>query len=236
MNMIFHTCFQTLRSITLAVTSTTFLLTAALSSCTTDSYETGEGTYSKMNGVFADLLVNGQKQGVSFVTDDGDNYILKNSVTASWIQTADSTYRTIIYYNKVDESTASIMSFSNLPTLRPKDASMYRQQPQDPLDIESCWITKNGKYMNLGLLIKNGRDSNGKEGIHTVSVAIDEIHKNADNTQTVYYRLLHDQGNAPEYYTNRKYVSVLLPTANRPDSIRLTVKTYNGDYVKTLKM
>ncbi len=220
----------------LTVTSAIFLLTILLSSCTTDSYETGEGSYSKMKGVFAELLVNGQKQGVSFVTDEGDNYILNHSVSASWINTADSTYRTIIYFKQMDESTASILSFSSLPTLRPKDASLYREQPEDPLDIESCWIANNGKYMNLGLLLKNGRDSNGKEGIHTVSVAIDEIHKNADNTQTAYYRLLHDQGEAPEYYTNRKYISILLPTANRPDSIRLTVNTYKGIFVKTLKL
>ena len=47
------------------------LLTCVLLACTTDSYKTGEGKYSKMLTDFAELSVNGDKKGVSFVTDDG---------------------------------------------------------------------------------------------------------------------------------------------------------------------
>ncbi len=212
------------------------LSVATFYACSSDSYETGEGTYSHMTGDFAELYVNGQKEGVSFVTDDGDSYNLQKPVYASWIQTADSVYRATIYYNKVAEGTASVVSLSSLPTIRPHDVAKFKTQPQDPLGIESCWISKNGKYLNLGLLLKNGRDSNGREGTHTLSIALDETHKNDDNTYTAYYRLLHDQGSAPEYYTNRRYICVLLPTSSRPDSVRLTVNTYDGTYVKTLKL
>lgn len=204
--------------------------------CTTDSYNTGEGTYSQTTADFAELRSNGQKQGVSFLTDEGVNYIIENAVKASWIKTADSTYRTSIYYNKVSTGSAKVVSCVNIPTLRPKSQAQYTRQPQDPLEVESCWLTKNGKYLNLGLLLKNGRDSEGREGTHSLGVAVDETHQNADNTQTVYYRLLHDQGTAPEYYTNRQYASILLPTTNRPDSVRLTIKTYDGTFVKTLKI
>ena len=38
--------------------------------CTTDSYETGEGRYSQTTADFAELRSNGQKQGISFLTDD----------------------------------------------------------------------------------------------------------------------------------------------------------------------
>lgn len=204
--------------------------------CTTDSYETGEGRYSQTTADFSELRSNGQKQGISFLTDEGVNYIIENAVKASWIKTADSIYRTSIYYNKVSTGSARVVSCVNIPTLRPKDAAMYKQQPQDPVEVESCWLTKSGKYLNLGLLMKNGRNSEGHEGTHALGLALDEIHQNADNTQTAYYRLLHDQGTAPEYYTNRQYASILLPTTNRPDSVRLTIKTYKGTYVKTLKI
>ncbi len=207
-----------------------------LIACETDNYEKGDGAYSGMIADFAELYANGQKQGVSFITDEGVNYVLEKAVTASWIKTADSTYRTTIYYNKVREGVASIISCSNMPTLKIKDASAYTNPPQHPLGVESYWISKNGKYLNLGLLLKNGRDSQGHEGTHALGIILDELHQNDDNTQTAYCRLLHDQSNAPEYYTNRRYVSILLPTTNRPDSIRLTIKTYEGLMVKTIKL
>ena len=69
-------------------------LTLLLAACTTDSYETGEGTYSRMVADFAELKSNDQKQGVSFVTDDGVSYALESAYTAWWILKEDSTYRT----------------------------------------------------------------------------------------------------------------------------------------------
>ena len=77
-----------------------FLFSLALISCEMDSYEKGEGEYSLMVADFADMTIDAQKQGVSFVTDDGDSYRFSKPYTAKWIGTADTTYRTIIYYNK----------------------------------------------------------------------------------------------------------------------------------------
>ena len=213
-----------------------FLLLLLLSACETDSYETGEGQYSLLQADFAELTANSEKQGVSFVTDDGTRYQLEKPVAASWIKTADSVYRTAIYYNKVREGVARSRSVTLMPTLIPRDVNTFKRQPQDPLGVESCWVTKNGKYLNMGLLMKNGRDETGHEGTHALSLALDEVHQNADMTHTAYYRLLHDQGGTPEYYTNRRYVCILLPDKNRPDSVRLTVNTYEGTMVKTLKL
>lgn len=211
-------------------------LTLLFAACTTDSYETGEGTYSRMVADFAELKSNDQKQGVSFVTDDGVSYALESAYTAWWILKEDSTYRTSIYYIPLAEGRARIKSCSNIPTLRAKKASEMKQQPQDPINVESCWLSKSGKYLNMALLMKNGRYDNGKEGVHQLTVVLDESHKNADNTITNYYRLLHDKGTALDYYTNRYYVSMALPAGQRPDSVRLSIKTYDGVYVKTVKI
>jgi len=212
------------------------LVSLLLVGCTTDSYDTGEGAYSNTVADFAEMRSDGAKHGVSFVTDEGVNYILENTISASWIKTADSVYRACVYYNKVSETMAHAVSCFNIPTLRPKAASNFIRQPQDPLDVESCWMSKNGKYLNMALLIKNGRNESGYESVHALSLVLDETHQNADGTKTAYYRLLHDKRTAPAYYTNRHYVSVLLPNSNRPDSVRLTIKTYSADYVKTLKL
>lgn len=205
-------------------------------SCEKDNYEKGEGRYSLLLADFGYLTINSEKAGVSFLTDEGENYQISNPQKASWIQTADTVYRAYLYYNKTDNGKARVTSMGSLPTLKPRDAKEFKRQPQDPLGLESSWLTRDGKYINLGLLLKNGRDDNGKEGTHALSLICDEVRQNDDQTQTAYYRLLHDQGNAPEYYTNRRYACILLPTEQRPDSVCLTVNTYDGVVVKKFKL
>ena len=207
-----------------------------LSSCETDSYEKGEGRYSLLQADFACLTVDGEKQGVSFITDEGDSYLISNPLKTSWIQTADTVYRTYLYYNKVDNGKAKVTSMGLLPTLIARQAKDFKRQPQDPVGLESAWLTRDGRYINMGLLLKNGRNDNGEEGLHALSLVLDEVRQNADQTQTACYRLLHDQGKAPEYYTNRRYVCILLPTEQRPDSVCLTVNTYDGVVVKKFKL
>lgn len=205
-------------------------------SCERDSYEKGEGRYSLLQADFANLTVDNEKRGVSFVTDEGESYLLSNPLKTSWIETADTVYRTYLYYNKEDNGKADIKSIGILPTLIARDAKDFKRQPQDPLGVESSWLTRDSKYINMGLLLKNGRDDNGKEGIHSLALALDEVRQNNDQTHTAYYRLLHEQGETPEYYTNRRYVCILLPTEERPDSVCLTVNTYDGVVVKKFKL
>lgn len=205
-------------------------------SCERDSYEKGEGRYSLLQADFANLTVDNEKRGVSFVTDEGESYLLSNPLKTSWIETADTVYRTYLYYNKEDNGRADIKSIGILPTLIARDAKDFKRQPQDPLGVESSWLTRDSKYINMGLLLKNGRDDNGKEGIHSLALALDEVRQNDDQTHTAYYRLLHEQGEAPEYYTNRRYVCILLPTEERPDSVCLTVNTYDGVVVRKFKL
>ena len=218
-------------SIILCLLSSVFFL-----SCEADNYEKGEGRYSLLLADFAYLTVNSEKVGVSFLTDEGENFLISNPQKASWIQTADTIYRAYLYYNKIENGKARVTSMGSLPTLKPRDAKEFKRQPQDPLGLESSWLTRDGKYINLGLLLKNGRDDNGKEGTHALSIVCDEVRQNDDQTQTAYYRLLHDQGKAPEYYTNRRYACILLPTEQRPDSVCLTVNTYDGVVVKKFKL
>ncbi len=73
-----------------------YTLSLLLFSCETDSYEKGQGKYSLMQADFAELTIDSQNQGVSFVTDEGEQFTLTNPLTASWITRPDTTYRTII--------------------------------------------------------------------------------------------------------------------------------------------
>lgn len=211
--------------------SLTFSLVFLLFSCETDSYEKGEGEYSLMQADFAELTVNATMQAVAFTTDDGDTYQLTAPFTAKWLQTADTTYRAIVYYNKVSEGQAEPMAAGAVPTLSPVQHWRFKELPQDPLGLESAWLAKNGKYLNLGLLIKSAYVDD-EEPAHQVGLAQDTVYVRDNGRRTACYRLLHSQNNIPEYYTNRRFVSILLPN-ERPDTVRLVINTYDGVIEKT---
>ena len=195
-------------------------------SCETDRYEKGEGKYSLMQADMGELTIDGEKQAIAFTTDDGDSYTLTTPATAQWIQTADTTYRAVIYYNKVKEGQAESMALSSVPTLTPVEHWHFKELTQDPVGFESAWLAKNKKYINLGLLFKSGYvdDTIGR---HLISVAQDTILVNADQTRTAYYRFLHGQNETPEYFTNRHYISILLPQ-ELPDTACVSIVTYSG--------
>lgn len=208
-----------------------FLFTFLLFSCETDSYEKGQGKYSLMQADMGELTVNGEKQAVAFTTDDGDSYTLTTPVTSKWIQTADTTYRAVIYYNKVETSQAELMGMVSVPTMTPVEQWRFKELVQDPVGFESAWLAKNKKYINLGLLFKSGY-VNEALGTHIISIAQDTVLVNADQTRTAYYRFLHGQNKNPEYFTNRHYLSILLPE-DCPDTVHLSINTYSGELNRT---
>ena len=163
-----------------------------------------------------EVTVNSDKQVTAFTTDDGDSYTLTSPAIVQWVQTADTTYRAIIYYNKVENGQAEYMGLASVPTMAPVEHWRIKEHPQDPV---------------LGLLFKSGyvEDTMGR---HLISVVQDTILVNANQTTTAYYRFLHSQNETPEYFTNRHYISILLPQ-ERPDTIHLSVNTYGGEFIRT---
>ncbi|MBQ7420232.1 MAG: NigD-like N-terminal domain-containing protein [Prevotella sp.] len=210
----------------------TFLYTvlsglSLLISCTTDNYDKGQGKYSLTQAELVDITINSQQEATSFVTDDGSRFTLTPPATASWITTADTVYRAILYFNQLSETAAEVVSMGAVPTLRAVNHWRLKEQAEDPLGMESAWMSKNGKYLNLGLLIKTGQ-ADDNDGRQKIGLAQDTIRLNDDLTHTAVFRLLHDQSGVPEYYTSRNYVSILLPDTVQLDTIRLTILTYEG--------
>lgn len=202
------------------------LLLTTVAGCEIDSYEKGEGRYSLTQADLCELHVDAQRQGVSIVTDEGANYQLTSPVTAQWIATPDTTYRVLMYYNKVDETHAKTVSLGTVVTLQPVAHWRFKEQPQDPLGLESAWLATTRRYLNMGLLVKTGR-INDEELPHNIGLAQDTVYRHEGGSSAAYYRLLHSQNGIPEYYTNRRYVSILLPTP-LPDTVVLTMETYEG--------
>jgi hypothetical protein len=205
-----------------------------LTSCETDVYEKGTGKYSLMLTDLAEVTVDDQKTATAFTTDDGDSYIFSPAITAKWIQTADTIYRAIVYYNKNTDGTAKPLGLGTVPTLIPREHSYLKDFPNDPIGFESVWVSGSRKYINLGLLVRSGQtDDKGQK--HTIALLRDTIYTSANQKQTAVYRLLHDQGGVPEYYTDRHYVSILLPDTP-PDTVLLYIQTYQGEISRKLKI
>jgi hypothetical protein len=200
-----------------------------LSSCTQDAYEKGEGKYSLLRGDFAEAIVNSAKQVNKIVTDDGDELFVTSPYTAKWIAKADTTYRCMLYYNKV-EGKAEVISMGQVPCAAVVPLSKFEKELKtDPVKFESTWMSKTGRYLNLSIQVKTGV-TDDTAAVQSLAIVSDTLITHPDGKQIRNLILHHDQGNVPEYYSTQVYVSI--PT-NRidADSVRISINSYNGEVV-----
>lgn len=208
-------------------------------SCEQDSYEKGEGRYSLMRGDFAELHVNTDKKADAVTTDDGDQFPLLSLFSAKWISVPDTTYRCLLYYNKVKAADgkmqAEVISLGQVPCSSIKPLSEFEKDVRtDPVKFESMWMSKSGKYLNMSLQLKTGQTEDST-AVHQLAFLSDKLIIHPDEKRTLHFFLYHDQGKIPEYYSTQVYVSI--PTKGlEADSVCFTVNTYSGPFVKTLSI
>lgn len=208
-------------------------------SCKRDSYEKGEGKYSLMRGDFVELHINADKKADAVTTDDGDQYPLQNLYSANWISVADTTYRCMLYYNKVKAADgkmqAEVISVGQVPCPSIKPLNDFDKEVRtDPVRFESMWMSKSGKYLNVSLQLKTGQTED-TTAIHQLAFLSDELAIHPNEKRTLHFFLYHDQNKMPEYYSTQVYVSI--PTKDiEADSVCFTVNTYSGPIVKTLSI
>lgn len=208
-------------------------------SCTQDSYEKGESEYSLMRADFVEAHANGQKQIDYVITDDGDQFPITKAFTAKWVTTADSTYRCILYYNKVEEGvgkyTAEPISIGKVPCPKIIPLSeLDKEMKTDPVKFESAWLSKTGKYLNLSLYLMTGT-TDDEDLSQTLHVIQDTIMTNPDATCTSYLCLYHDQAGVPEYYSAQVYASIMTSQIDA-DSVKISINTYKGPVTKTFSL
>jgi hypothetical protein len=204
---------------------------ATLFSCTQDAYEKGEGTYSLMQADFVEAHSNSSKQIDQALTDDGLMLSLQQPMTTAWTTTADTVYRAVLYYNKVEDGKVEAVSCSRVSVafITPKD-SLTKDMKTDPLRMESVWLAKSRRYLNVGFYLKSG-PTDDKEALHHLGIVADTTITHADGSNTLHLQLYHDQGGVPEYYSQRSYVSIPLYTL-KADSVSLSINTYEGIVTK----
>ena len=200
----------------------TLLILVLLCSCTQDAYDKGEGDYSQMTAQLADAHVDAQKYIDYVDTDEGERLVLIQPVTASFIAKADTTYRVSFYY-KMSDDKAQPITLGRVLVATPK---AIKDMKTDPVRLESMWIGKSAKYLNMGLYLMTGTTQSDSLK-HVLGCRRDTLMHNADGTTTLRLTFYHDQGGVPQYYSQRAYFSIPL-TGVAADSVWLSVNTYDG--------
>lgn len=200
-----------------------------LASCQTDSYDKGEGELSLTRADFVVAHANNEKKIDKVVTDDGQTLTLQTPTSAKWITTADSLYRAVLYYNQRETTDKMVepVALSQITTLSPLPLEKFKEGIKtDPVTFESIWKSRNGKYINIGMYLKIGQIDND-EVHHTVGIAMENVLTNADQTSTAYLTFYHDQGDVPEYYSSKYYISIPCNEI-KADSVCITINSYKG--------
>lgn len=207
------------------------LLAVLLSACENEAYDKGEGKYSLTQADFVEAYTNGDKAVSKVVTDDGTTLTLTKLVAADWITTADSTYRAVLYYNKVDSNSAQPVSLTNINVFTHFYlSSEIDMMNTDPITFESAWKSRNGKYINVSTYIKTSQTTD-ENMYHSLGLINEGLQVNADGTTTMRLHLYHDQGGIPEYYSQKYYFSILCDSVIA-DSLSLVINTYDGEVTK----
>lgn len=243
MNMTVYIYNVKSRCRSLAASAARFAYSAALaaalactaSSCSSEGYDTGDGAYSYLAADFALLHTNADRTVTEATLDDGTQLQLSNPFTADWAARADTVYRALLYYDKpvAPATAAKVRSVSQVPVMAVADAAKVTDMRTDPLGVESVWLSKNGSFLNLSLLLKAGTASGDSR--QSIGIVCEERFVDTDGRRRVCLRVYHDQNGVPEYYTVQQFVSIAVETFDA-DVAELHVNTYGGEVVREVEL
>ena len=204
-------------------------------SCSNDTYESGDGDYSYLRADFVEAHTKAPNEIDYAVTDNRDSLALSPRYRVSWASQADTNYRGLLYYSKVDHHTAIASRFFQVPVVAWQSKSKVKAVRTDPVVFESAWISRNRRYLNIGFSVKTARQNDGKKG-QTIAVVATDSMELGGHIRQLWLTLYHDQGGIPEYYSSKGYISVPLQRLPKGCHIRLTVRDYRlivkKDFVK----
>lgn len=209
--------------------------TLAATGCKHNSYDSGDGELSYMRADFTEAHTIASKQLDYAMTDEGEKVVFASRYGCEWATKVDTTYRALIYYNKVDGSNeASVVAVSNVPVLRFSTAASdnaIQNKRMDPVVFESAWLSKNGKWLNIGFAIKTGKADTPDE-TQRIGCFCDEVKTLENGSKKYHLSLYHAQNSVPEYYSSRMFASIPTEGMNEGDKIELQIMSYNGMITK----
>ena len=201
---------------------------AALWSCESEDYETGDGELSHVRADFAMADTDGESAFYKAETDDGVKLTFSNPTPCKWASVADSTYRALVYYNnKVEDGKVHAVGFMQVLTVSPMSPDKLKTVATDPVICESVWLSKDATFLNLGLFLKMGTPEGEYTG-HNVGMVRDSVVTAPSGQRTHFFTFYHAQNDVPEYYSSRLWMSIRLSGVAASDSILLRINTYEG--------
>lgn len=203
----------------------------AMPSCSNDSYDSGDSTYSYLRTDFADATTDSQARIVSATTDDNTHLSFSAPFATSWTNVADTTYRTLLYYTTGESgsqrNTVDPVSAVRVYVLTPTQTNSTEAAPTDPIHFQSAWLSSNKKHINLSVALMTGV-ADGKDAKQSIGLTCDSTTTDKHGHHTYHYKLTHAQGDVPQYYKSTIYVSIPTSKMTAGDSVRLSLNTYNG--------
>ena len=220
------------------------MLALAVSACSSDAYDTGDGSLSYMRADFVKAFAGHDGKFTAAITDDDLSLTLQPAIAAGW-SAPDTVCRALLYYDaaQLSESAreAAVRPVAIGRVLMPKvvnRSALAADLPTDPVVMEMAWRSKNHKYINLGLQLKTGTTDGNVAAqaigwVYTGSTTLD------GGAQRHSFMLAHSQNGVPQYYSTPLYVSLSLDglpvTPGDGDEIEVSVNTYKGVVSRTFQ-
>lgn len=211
------------------------LLTLPLiASCSDDD----SSPYTNLTAEICDLHTAASKVADGGVTDSGQTLRFLTPLPVAWATTADSTYRALLYYNKVSESEAvQPLRADRVLVLQPTPADKAKEwsQNRDPLALGTIWLAKDRRYLNMQISVKSGT-ADESTARHTIGLVADTVTVGDGGQRNFHYRLCHAQNGIPAFYSVEAYLSIPLSDLSSRDTLTLTLRTWEDNvtlmYVK----
>lgn len=202
---------------------------AVLAACDNSMNSSEDYQYQALTAELVDVPTGSDGTISHAITDDGNRLTFDTAGKVGWMQKSDTTYRALLYYNKVATSMVTPLKVQEVLVLRPKTAEEAGEsaEQRDPLEITSLWRGRNGKYANINIRVKSGAAIDGTIGTQRVGLVKDSIHTSPTGKR-VYYHISHSQNGVPAYYSVDTYCSIPLNDISVNDTISLNVTTWSG--------
>ena len=220
------------------------MLALAVSACSSDAYDTGDGSLSYMRADFVKAFADHDGKFTAAITDNDLSLTLQPAIAAGW-SAPDTVCRALLYYDaaRLSESAreAAVRPVAIGRVLMPKvvnRSALAADLPTDPVVMETAWRSNNHKYINLGLQLKTGTTDGNVAAqaigwVYTGSTTLD------GGAQRHSFMLAHSQNGVPQYYSTPLYVSLSLDelpvTPGDGDEIEVSVNTYKGVVSRTFQ-
>lgn len=210
------------------------LVLLILTSCENETYDTGDGKYSYLRADFGEIRTGAPAVALSGVTDDGMELTFATPYATSWATKGDTIYRALIYYKGTENGKVEAQAVSRVPVVQLLTTARPDTLKFDPLTFESAWVSKNGKYINIGFIVKTGQED-GVDALQTIGVMRDAVVTRLDGTRQLPLHLYHNQAGVPQYYSAKSFLSIPLKDVN-VDEISISIPTYKGVETRVIEL